>query len=201
MGDRLMARACTVCDHAARDAVDRELTAGRSMRSVALKFPPLSEWAVARHRDRHLSPAIVAVASQREEGRATRLLDRVERMVGRLESAADSADETGQRKLLLDASRELRGAYELLGRRESLYLKAFASQRGLRPDVPFPDQVEPDYGGPTVERDGHPNNPYPEPHDPERDRQRERAERNRVGGEPSADAEARYAARFGGEDS
>lgn len=111
-----MSRACTVCDHEALADIDRELAAGRSMRQIALRHPPLSEWAVSRHRDRHLSPAIVAVATQRKEGRAGRLLDRVERMVGRLESAADSAEETGQRKLLLDASRELRGAYELLGR-------------------------------------------------------------------------------------
>jgi hypothetical protein len=116
MGDRLMAQACTVCNHPELDAIDRELAGGRSMRQIALHHPPLSEWAVSRHRDRHLSPAIVAVATQRKEGKAERLLDRVERMVGRLESAADAADETGQRKLLLDASRELRGAYELLGR-------------------------------------------------------------------------------------
>jgi hypothetical protein len=73
--------------------------------------------------------------------------------------------------------------------------KAFAADRGLRPDVPFPAQIEPGYAGVTVEAHGFPNAPFPEPNDPERDRQRERAERLRDNGDPAAGAAARYAAR------
>jgi hypothetical protein len=85
-----------------------------------------------------------------------------------------------------------RAAAGLANVQERLFLKAFAHDRSLRPDAPFPDQVEPGYSGPDVNRHGTPANPFPEPHDPERDRLRERAERNRTGGEPSAAAEARY---------
>ena len=90
--------------------------------------------------------------------------------------------------------RELAAA-GLASPRERLYLKAFAHDRSLRPDAPFTDQVEPGYSGPDVKRDGTPANPFPELHDPERDRQRERVEHLREGGEPAAAAEARYARR------
>jgi len=77
---------------------------------------------------------------------------------------------------------------------ERVALKSFAGDRGLRPDAPFPDQVMPGYAGPTA-NSGTPVNPFPEPHDPERDRQR--AVVARIGRDPSepADTAARYAAR------
>lgn len=82
---------------------------------------------------------------------------------------------------------------------ERLFLKAFAHDRGLRPDAPFPDQVLPGYAGPDAKRDGTPVAPFPEPHDPERDRQRESAERHRgdEGYDPALTAK-RYEARNGG---
>lgn len=67
----------------------------------------------------------------------------------------------------------------LANARERLALNNFAAERGLRPDAGFTDQVQPGYSGPTVERDGFPNAPFPEPHDPERDRQRRDSERHR----------------------
>jgi len=79
---------------------------------------------------------------------------------------------------------------------ERAALKAFAADRSLRPDAPFAAQVEPGYAGPTVADAGFPNAPFPEPHDAERDRQRQRVE-HLAGNEPASasDAEARYAAR------
>jgi hypothetical protein len=44
------------------------------------------------------------------------LIERIEALVGRIESAADRAEESGQTRQLLDAARELRGFYELIGR-------------------------------------------------------------------------------------
>jgi hypothetical protein len=78
---------------------------------------------------------------------------------------------------------------------ERIAAKAFAADRGLRPDVPFPVQVEANYGGVTVESNGFPNAPFPEPHDRERDRQRQKAETMRDAGERASDAEGRYTAR------
>lgn len=79
---------------------------------------------------------------------------------------------------------------------ERVYLKSFAADRGLRPDAPFTAQVEPGYSGPSTEH-GTPLNPFPEPHDPERDEHR--AQMERIGRDTTtpADVAARYEARKG----
>jgi len=111
-----MPRVCTVCDSPHRDTVDRELVAGRSMHQIALMHPPISEWAVARHRDAHLTPAIVAVNAKRHQRGAERLVDRVERIVTEAETILASAKDSGKVSSALAAIRELRSTYELLGR-------------------------------------------------------------------------------------
>lgn len=69
----------------------------------------------------------------------------------------------------------------LANTRERLFLRAFAHDRELRPDAPFTDQAQPGYSGPDAKRDGTPVAPFPEPHDPERDRLRKISERHRDG--------------------
>lgn len=80
---------------------------------------------------------------------------------------------------------------------ERVALKSFAHDRGLRPDAPFTAQVEPGYAGPSLDNGGTPLNPFPEPHDPERDRQRAQVER--IGRDTSTPDEvaARYEGRTG----
>jgi hypothetical protein len=97
---------------------------------------------------------------------------------------------------LAEPIRELAHA-GLLAARERLPLKTFAFQHQLREDQPFMDQIEPGYTGPTVERDGYPMSPHPEPHDPERDMQRVAVERHRgdEGYDPALTAK-RYEARI-----
>ena len=80
---------------------------------------------------------------------------------------------------------------------ERVALKAFAHDRGLRPDAPFTDQVEPGYAGPSVEHAGTPVNPFPEPHDPQRDQQRAKVERMARDTEDPAATAARYEERGG----
>jgi len=86
------------------------------MRGIALRHRPLSEWAVARHRDSHLSAALIAVARNKEGRRAKTLLSRVEGIVGEAEGILRGAKESGKVSSALAAIRELRGLYELLGR-------------------------------------------------------------------------------------
>jgi len=100
-----MPPACTVCNHDAREAVDRELVSGRSMRSIAQRHPPLSEWAVSRHRDAHLSAALVATVRNSEGRRARSLLSRVEGIVGEAEGILTGAKETGKVSGLLATHR------------------------------------------------------------------------------------------------
>jgi len=89
--------------------------------------------------------------------------------------------------------RELAAA-GLASARERLYLKAFADQRDLRPDAPFPAQVDGGYSGPTVQA-GTPLNPFPESHDPKRDALRAQVERIGRDTTTPADTAARYEAR------
>ena len=111
-----MPPSCTVCESEHRDAVDRELAAGRSMSGIARRHPPLSEYAVGRHRASHLSAALVAVSRNKEGRRARTLLSRVEGIVGEAEGILRGAKESGKVSSALAAIRELRGLYELLGR-------------------------------------------------------------------------------------
>src|SRR4051794_27269317 len=52
-----MPRACTVCTHPARAAIDRALVAGQPYRDIAGQFS-VSPSALDRHRAEHLSPAV-----------------------------------------------------------------------------------------------------------------------------------------------
>jgi len=110
-----MPRVCTVCDSPNREAIDRELVAGRSMRQIALRHA-VGEYAVSRHRDNHLSAALVAVVRNSEGRRARSLLSRVEGIVTEAEGILTGAKESGKVSAALAAIRELRGLYELLGR-------------------------------------------------------------------------------------
>lgn len=97
---------------------------------------------------------------------------------------------------------------------QRLALLNFAAERGLRPDASFAEQVQPGYSGPSVEGDGYPSAPFPEPHDPQRDQQRERvghlrngaradewlAQERRSGGLASPPPEPRHEAPDGGKD-
>jgi hypothetical protein len=105
----------------------------------------------------------------------------------------------GLAELALNEPLREKAAAGLASTQERLFLKAFAHDRSLRPDAPFTDQVEPGYTGPDLKRDGTPVAPFPEPHDPERDRQREKVERHRgdEGYDPTLTAK-RYEARNGG---
>lgn len=110
-----MPRVCTVCDSPNREAIDRELVAGRSMRQIAMRHA-VGEYAVSRHRDNHLSAALVAVVRNSEGRRARTLLSRVEGIVTEAEGILTGAKESGKVSAALAAIRELRGLYELLGR-------------------------------------------------------------------------------------
>lgn len=74
--------------------------------------------------------------------------------------------------------------------------KLRAPDRKLRWDTSLVAQVEPSYIGPALEA-GVALNAFPEPHDPERDRQRAAVERIGRDGSTPDDTAARYAARYG----
>ena len=110
-----MARACTVCASAQRQAVDAALGAGTPARQIGKTYG-LGERAVQRHRVAHLSPAVVSVMATREERGAVRIVDRLENLIAKVSGLVDRAEKEGSTGMMLAAAREVRGGLELLAR-------------------------------------------------------------------------------------
>lgn len=85
------------------------------MRSVALEYG-LSETAVRRHRDAHLSPALTTAVAERGHRHVQSLADRVEALLGEAEDLLHEAKASGTVPMALAAIRECRGVLDLLGR-------------------------------------------------------------------------------------
>lgn len=68
-----MGRACTVCSHPARDAIDAALAESSSKRRIAAHHA-ISEQAVRRHADRHLPRTLRRAVEASEDARADDLL-------------------------------------------------------------------------------------------------------------------------------
>lgn len=112
-GTRRRGRACLVCTHADRDAIERALLAGQSDAAIAAKFRVGSDDAVGRHRRNHLPATLATGATVAEVKRAGSLRERVEELV--TQAQAILAAPVDQRTALR-AIAELRGVFELLGK-------------------------------------------------------------------------------------
>jgi len=111
-----MGRRCTVCDHEGRGAIDAALVAGdASLNRIAQQYG-VSSYALRRHRDRHLSPALAAMREAEETEREAALQQRIERLIERAERLLRAAEEDGRSQTALAAVRELRSLLELLGK-------------------------------------------------------------------------------------
>lgn len=64
-----MARACTICAHAERAAIDAALAAGTAYRDIAGQFS-VSKTAVARHATEHIAEAVAQSQAAKSEGAA-----------------------------------------------------------------------------------------------------------------------------------
>lgn len=110
-----MGRACSVCTHDDRQAIDEALVSGTPYRNLAEQFS-VSLAALSRHRSDHVSAALQAVVVERERDAAASLLDRVESLIERTERILSASEETGKVAQALGAVRELRALLELLGK-------------------------------------------------------------------------------------
>jgi O-succinylbenzoate synthase len=106
-------RECSVCASPSREAVDRQLGAGRPAHAIGKEFA-LGERAVQRHRANHLSAAIAQVMTQSVG--ATRIVDRLEALVEKVSRLVDQAEASGSNGIMLAACREVRSGLELLAR-------------------------------------------------------------------------------------
>lgn len=110
-----MARACTVCQSPARADIDAALAKGEAARSISSQFG-VGARAIGRHRLTHLSPALTAIAVQREEKRVGSLVDRLEAVTAAAERMLFKAETSGQAGQMQGWVREFRACVELMAK-------------------------------------------------------------------------------------
>ena len=107
-----MSRACTVCTHREREAIDAALAAGEPYRNLVERYG-LSLGAIARHKE-HL-PAHVARARDAEEiASADALLARLEALIGDAQRIGKKAERAHSYQAAIAAIREQARILELL---------------------------------------------------------------------------------------
>ncbi len=110
-----MPRACTICNHAERVAINAALLDGTPYRHIAARFDT-STGALQRHKDEHLPVALVKAKEAENIAEADDLLGQVRALQGRALTILDKAEATGDLRTALAAIREARGNLELLAR-------------------------------------------------------------------------------------
>ena len=110
-----MARACTVCQSPDRAEIDAALAKGEAARSISSQFG-VGARAIGRHRLTHLSPALTAIAVQREEKRVGSLVDRLEAVTAAAERMLFAAETNGQAGQMQGWVREFRACVELMAK-------------------------------------------------------------------------------------
>ncbi len=108
-----MPRACTVCIHPERAAIDAALVAGGSLRDIAGQFT-LSKSSLERHKADHLPALLVKAAATSETERAGDLLAEARALKARTMKILDRAERVGDLRVALQAIREARGCIDLL---------------------------------------------------------------------------------------
>lgn len=111
-----MGRSCLVCNHPQRPEIDAELATGyRVKRGLARKYG-LSDDCIDRHEAKHLEPRLIEAAKSTDAADAKKLVNRVDRIVSRLEKRAEEVDDMQQIGAMLKIVRELRPYQELYGK-------------------------------------------------------------------------------------
>jgi len=109
-----MPRTCTVCTHPQRDAIDRALVAGESIRGLSSLYI-VSQSALARHRDNHLPATLVRAEAAAEVARGDDLLDQVDQLLRWARGIIAEAAKAKDLRTALQGIREARGCLELMG--------------------------------------------------------------------------------------
>lgn len=106
---------CSVCTSSDRDAIDREIVAGKPYRSIA-EAHGLGRMSVARHAASHLPATLARAAEAHEVAHADNLLQQVRDLQGRALGILRRAERKGDLRSASGAIREARGLIELLGK-------------------------------------------------------------------------------------
>jgi hypothetical protein len=107
-------RACTVCTHDERHAIDVALVAREPYRDIARRYG-VSKDALSRHTKVHIPEYLAKAKKAIEVAEADSLLDRVEGLYRRTEAILDTVEANEEWPTALAAIRECRHTLSLLG--------------------------------------------------------------------------------------
>ncbi|MCK9229123.1 MAG: hypothetical protein M0Q23_01555 [Syntrophales bacterium] len=110
-----MAQACRVCNHDKRIELDRKILQGKSIASISREYG-VSEDALYRHRDNHITRQLATAMAQKELHRSMDLLGEIDELLRRTKRIMNKAEEKDNPRLELKAIAEARGSYELLSK-------------------------------------------------------------------------------------
>jgi hypothetical protein len=110
-----MPRACTICTHPERHAIDKSLAGGATMRELAALYR-VSPDALARHNAAHLPARLVREQRRAELVDADDLIAQVRALSARALRLLDSAEREGDRRGALSAVRETRECLGLMSK-------------------------------------------------------------------------------------
>ncbi len=111
-----MPRACTVCTHPERKAIDEALVAGESTGTLAGRYRTIDERALRRHRANHLPATLAKAEEAKEVSRADDLLKQVRALQAKTLNLLLKAESAGDLRTALQGVREARGNVELLAK-------------------------------------------------------------------------------------
>ena len=98
---------CSICKSEAKEAVDRALVAGSSLRDIAGQYG-LSKSALDRHQVNHLSATLVKVVEAQDDAHGGRLLEQAQGLVNEALASIERSKSAGKEKEVLGGIREAR---------------------------------------------------------------------------------------------
>jgi len=117
MGKR--GRPCTVCKHPKRDEIDRLLApTDANFAAISRQFAGLSEDALKRHKESHISKLLSKAEDIKEAAKADNLLEDIKSLREKATIILEKAEKAGDLKTALLGIREARGCIELLAKVE-----------------------------------------------------------------------------------
>lgn len=110
-----MPRTCTICSHGDKEAINKELVDGVSLRNIAKRFDT-SAPSLFRHKQDHLPVALALAKEAGDIAQSDDLLSRLVDLQDKAVNILDKAEKAGDMRTALMAVREVRATMELVGK-------------------------------------------------------------------------------------
>jgi hypothetical protein len=110
-----MPRNCTICTHPARETIDSAIVRRVPYRDISKRFD-VSTTALSNHLNQHLAEYVQNALSKYSEEKGIKVLDKVGRIIERLESFLDRAEDEENGYEFRATAAELRKQLELIAK-------------------------------------------------------------------------------------